>query len=71
LIEYRISAGCFSANILAVIVPSKVAPAPNPDDDDDADAADESEEEFRFAPPQAAPNVAIRRGARKRTARGE
>jgi hypothetical protein len=50
-------------NVLDVISPSN-APPPGAEDEED-------EVEFRFAPPHAAPKVAIERSARKRIARGE
>jgi len=50
-------------NILDVTSPSNAPPAVVEDDEDEA--------EFGVAPPHEAPNVAIRRSARKRTAWGE
>jgi hypothetical protein len=63
LIAYRVSIVWSPINVLDVISPSN---APPPVADDDEDAA-----EFRGAPPHEAPNAAIKKSARKRTARGE
>jgi hypothetical protein len=53
---------------LDVISPSN-SPPPGAEDDEAGD--DEDEAPFRFAPPHAATNVAVRRSARERIARGE
>src|SRR6266540_1120186 len=63
LIAYRDSIVWSPMNVLDVISPSNSPPPGAEDDEDDV--------EFRFAPPHEAPNVAIRRSARKRTAWGE
>src|SRR5262245_34458453 len=63
LIAYRVSIVWSPMNVLDVISPSN---SPPPDAE-----GDEDEAPFRFAPLHAAPKVAIRRSAKKRTGWGE
>src|SRR5262249_32227656 len=69
LIAYRVSIVWSPTNILDVTSPSNAPPAVAEDDEDAEDEDDEAP--LRGGPPHETPNVAIRRSARKRTARGD